>query len=157
MLLLLILKGTKIWWFFNCISRNIKSSFCSQESWPSSDCAQNYKHLTFISIAKPKILIDPTDLEGSPHGICVGQQYCMNVFTSFNVWAGYNTRLIFKQCLTEFSLFVIASLKSPVSPTIFWCPRLWVLCEIQTASSIVWTQITLFISYNDNHYTMSAS
>ena len=29
--------------------------------------------------------------------------------------------------------------------------------EMQTASSRIWTQVAKFISYDDNHYTMSAT
>ena len=29
------------------------------------------------------------------------------------------------------------------------------LCELQTDSYRIWTQVTMFISYNGNHYTIS--
>ena len=32
-------------------------------------------------------------------------------------------------------------------------PRVLVLCEIQSASSRIWTRVAVSISYDDNHYT----
>ena len=36
-------------------------------------------------------------------------------------------------------------------------PRALVLCEIQSASSGIWTCVVMSISYDDNHYTISTS
>ena len=36
-------------------------------------------------------------------------------------------------------------------------PKVWALCEMQTAPSWSWTQVTVPIYYNDNHYTTSTS
>ena len=35
-------------------------------------------------------------------------------------------------------------------------PRISILCEIQTALFSIWTLVLMSISYNDNHFTMSA-
>ena len=32
-------------------------------------------------------------------------------------------------------------------------PRVLVLCEMQSASSRIWTRVAVSISYDDNHYT----
>ena len=32
-------------------------------------------------------------------------------------------------------------------------PRVLVLCEMQSASSTIWTRVAVFISYDGNHYT----
>ena len=34
-------------------------------------------------------------------------------------------------------------------------PRVLVLCEMQSVSSRIWTRVAVFISYDDNHYTIS--
>ena len=36
-------------------------------------------------------------------------------------------------------------------------PRVLVLCEMQSATSRIWTCVTVSISYDDNHYTMGSS
>ena len=36
-------------------------------------------------------------------------------------------------------------------------PRVLVLCEMQSASSRIWTRVVLSISYDDNHYTTGTS
>ena len=36
-------------------------------------------------------------------------------------------------------------------------PRVLVLCEIQSASSRIWTRVAVSISYDDNHYTTGTS
>ena len=36
-------------------------------------------------------------------------------------------------------------------------PRVFVLCESQSASSRIWTCIAVFVSYDDNHYTTGTS
>ena len=36
-------------------------------------------------------------------------------------------------------------------------PRVLVLCEMQSASSKIWTRVAVFISYDDNHYTTATS
>ena len=36
-------------------------------------------------------------------------------------------------------------------------PRVLMLCEMQPATSRIWTRVTMSISYDDNHYTMGTS
>ena len=36
-------------------------------------------------------------------------------------------------------------------------PRVLVLCEMQSASSRIWTRVAVSISYDDNHYTMGTT
>ena len=36
-------------------------------------------------------------------------------------------------------------------------PRVFVLCEMQSVSSRIWTCVTVSISYNNNHYTTGTS
>ena len=36
-------------------------------------------------------------------------------------------------------------------------PRVLVLCEMQSASSRIWTRVAVSISYDDNHYTSGTS
>ena len=61
---------------------------------------------------------------------------CWYVFTNPFTWTGYDTRSIFKRCLT--------GLKCEI-------------CEILSLSSRIWTQLAMSISYNDNHYTTGTS
>ena len=78
----------------------------------------------------------------------------------------------FMQCLTRFAfrvfllrLVVILRLKSPVFPTILpitgarivrfiLFPKILTFCEMQTASSRIWTWVTMSIFSDDTHYTM---
>ena len=85
-------------------------------------------------------------------------------------WAECHTKSIFKRSLTDFNIsFPSPTLVvSPVCPTILtitgrriegWTPfpMLFMLCEMRTASSGIWTLVAVFIFYNDNRYTTSAS
>ena len=67
---------------------------------------------------------------------------------------------IFNQSLTvlnsEFSFSLTSchnKVKEPVCLDIY--PKVLALCEMQT--TWIWTQVAMSISYNDNHYTISAS
>ena len=89
--------------------------------------------------------------------------------------AGYNTRSIFKRSLTglnsEFSFSLTSCLTKAEEPSLSYYlpiaggrifgfipfPRVLVLCEIQSASSRIWTRIAVSISYDDNHYTTGTS
>ena len=66
----------------------------------------------------------------------------------------------------QFRLVVSKRLKNLVCPTILpiagrriigFIPftRVLMLCEMQSVSARIWTRVTGFISYDDNHYTMS--
>ena len=104
--------------------------------------------------------------------VCV---YEVILFTNPSARAGYNTRSIFKWSLTglnsEFS-FSWTSCQGWRTQSVHlfthsWrensrihtFPKLWiqVLCEMQSASSRIWTRVTVSISYNDNHYTTGTS
>ena len=85
--------------------------------------------------------------------------------------AGYDTRSIFKRCLTGLNseFFLLLDLL----PHQGWrtslpyylpiaggrligfipFPRVLVLCEMQSVSSSIWTRVAVSISYDDNHYT----
>ena len=95
----------------------------------------------------------------------------MILFTNPSTRAGYDTRSIFKQCLTGLDLeFSFSETSCPTKTEelslpnnlpmaggrIIWFipfPRVLVLCEMQSASSRIWTCVTVSISYDDNHYT----
>ena len=86
--------------------------------------------------------------------------------------AGYDTRAIFKCSLTgmnsEFTFSLTSCLTKAEELSLPYYlpiaggriigfipfPRVLVLCEMQPATSRIWTHITMFISYDDNHYTM---
>ena len=86
--------------------------------------------------------------------------------------AGYDTRSIFKQSLTglnsEFSFSKISCLTKAEELSLpYYLPiaggriigfipfaRVLVLCEMQSVSSRNWSCVAVFISYDDNHYTM---
>ena len=94
------------------------------------------------------------------------------IFTNPSARAGYDTRSIFKRSLTglnsEFSFSYISCLTKAEEPSLPYYlpiaggkiigfipfPRILVLCEMQLASSRIWTRVAVAISYDDNHYTM---
>ena len=95
----------------------------------------------------------------------------VTIFTNPSARAGYDTRSIFKRSLTglnsEFSFSLTSCLTRAEEPSlpdylpiaggriIGFIPfqRFLVLCEMQSASSRIWTRVAVFISYDDNHYT----
>ena len=91
-------------------------------------------------------------------------------WTNSSVWAGCNTRSIFKRSWTglnsEFSRrsVNISKLKkqSILLFTHGWRENSWMpiflkhISTMQTDSAGMWTQVAASISYDDNHYTMSA-
>ena len=95
------------------------------------------------------------------------------LFTNPSARAGYDTRSIFKRSLTglnsDFSFSETSCLTKAEEPSlsfylptaggriIGFIPRVLVLCEIQSASSRIWTRVAVSISYNDNHYTTGTS
>ena len=97
------------------------------------------------------------------------------LFTNPSTQAGYDTRSIFKRSLTglnsEFSFSYTNCLPKAEEPSLPYYlpiaggriigfipfPRVLVLCEMQSVSSRIWTRVTVFISYDDNHYTMGTS
>ena len=98
-----------------------------------------------------------------------------NIFTNSSARAGYDTRSIFQQsptvlnsefsfsltsCLTkaeEFSLPYYLPIAGGRIIGFIPFPRVLVLCEMQSASSRIWTCVAVFISYDNNHYTMGTS
>ena len=87
-------------------------------------------------------------------------------------WVGYDTRSNFKGTLTgsnsEFFSFSKAGCHTKVKdPSLHYylsiagrriirfipSPRVLALCEMQTASSRIWTLVTVSISYDNNNYT----
>ena len=97
------------------------------------------------------------------------------IFTNPSARAGYDTRSIFKLSLTglnsEFSFSLTSCLTKTEEPSLSYYlpiaggkiigfipfPRVLVLCEMQLVSSRIWTRVTVFISYDDNHYTTGTS
>ena len=85
--------------------------------------------------------------------------------------AGYDTRSIFKRCLTglnlefslsetrwstkaeEFSLSYYLPIAGGRIIGFIRFPRVSVLYEMQSAASRIWTRVTVSISNDDNHYT----
>ena len=85
--------------------------------------------------------------------------------------AGYDTGSIFKRSLaglnSEFSFSKSSCLTKAEEPNLsyylpiaggriigfIFFPRVLALCEMQSASSRIWTRVPVSISYNDNHYT----
>ena len=94
----------------------------------------------------------------------------MILFTNPSAQAGYDTRSIFKRCLTglnsELSFsktnFLTQAEEHSLSYYLLIAggriigfipfPRVLVLCEMQLASSRIWTCVAVSISYDDNHY-----
>ena len=94
------------------------------------------------------------------------------IFTNPSARARYDTGLIFKRSLTglnsEFSFSLASCLTKTEEPSLPYylpiaggriigfilLPRVLVLCEMQSASSRIWTRVAVSISYDDNHYTM---
>ena len=94
------------------------------------------------------------------------------IFTKPSARAGYDSRSIFKQVsIQSFSsprLVASPRLKEPSQPYYLSIaggriigsipfPRVFVLCEMQSASSRNWTRVVASISYDDHHCTMSTS
>ena len=89
--------------------------------------------------------------------------------------AGYDTRSIFKQSLTDLNSEFFFSKTSCLTKAeeislpyylpiaggrmirFIPFPRVLVLCEMQSVLSRIWTRVTVSISYNDNHYTTGTS
>ena len=96
---------------------------------------------------------------------------CLSYLPNPSARAGYDTRSIFKRCLTglnsEFSFYKTSCLTKAEEPNLSYYlpiaggriigfipfPRVLVLCEMQSVSSRIWTRIVEFNSYDDNHYT----
>ena len=96
----------------------------------------------------------------------------ISFFINRRTWTGHDTRPIFKQSLTglnsEFSLSQISCLSKAKQPSLlYYLPiaakriigfmpflRVLVLCEMQSASSRIWTRVTASISY---YYIMGTS
>ena len=100
------------------------------------------------------------------HVLMMMMMMMMILFTNPSARAGYDTRSIF-----EFRVFLLLDyLPHQGWRTLVWrtylpiaggriigfipFPRVLVLCEMQSASSRIWTRVTMSISYDDNHYTM---
>ena len=104
-----------------------------------------------------------------------GTPFCqhdlMILFTNPSARVGYDTWSIFKRSLTGFNSECSFSYTSCLtkaeepSPS-YYLPiaggriigfipfsRVLVLCEMKLFSSRIWTRVTVFISYDDNHYT----
>ena len=99
----------------------------------------------------------------------------LTIFTNPSVWVGYDTRSIFKQSLTglnsKFSFSWTSCLNKAEEPSqpyylliaggriIGFIPfsRVFVLCEMQSVLSRIWTRVAMSISYDNNHYTMGTS
>ena len=92
---------------------------------------------------------------------------CIFIFTNPSTQAGYDTRSIFKQCLTclnsEFSKaeephlpYYLPIAGGRIIGFIPY-PRVLVLRKMQSVSSRIWTCVTESISSDDNHYTTSTS
>ena len=95
----------------------------------------------------------------------------MVLFTNPSARAGYDTRSIFKRSLTglnsEFSFSQTSCLTKAEENSLPYYlpiaggrgigfipfPRVLVLCEMQSVSSMIWTGVTVSTSYDDNHYT----
>ena len=95
----------------------------------------------------------------------------MYVFTNFSAWAGCDTRSVFKRSLTGLNSEFFFSLTDcqTKAKELSLCHylliaggrivgfisflRVLVVCEIQSASSRIWTCVAMSISYDDNHGT----
>ena len=96
-------------------------------------------------------------------------------FTKPSARAGYDTRSIFKRSLTglnsDFFFSKTSCLTKAEEPSLSYYlaiaggriigfipfPRVLMLCEMQSASSRIWTRVAVSISYDDNHYTTGTS
>ena len=93
------------------------------------------------------------------------------IFTNPSAQAGYDTRSVFKQSLTGLNseFFLLLDKAEEPSLSYYWpiaggriigfipFPRVLVLCEMQSASSRVWTCVAMYIYYDDNHHTTGTS
>ena len=97
------------------------------------------------------------------------------LFTNPSARAGYDTRSIFKRSLTglnsEFSFSLTSCLTKAEEPSLSYYlpiaggrifgfipfPRVLVLCEMQSVSSMIWTRVAVSISNDDNDYTTGTS
>ena len=95
----------------------------------------------------------------------------ISIFTNPSARAGYDTRSVFKRSLTglnsEYSFSYTSCLTKAEEPSLpYYLPiaggriigfipfsRVLELCEMQSASTRIWTRIAMSISYDDNHYT----
>ena len=95
----------------------------------------------------------------------------LSYFSTPSARTGYDTRSIFKRCLTgfnsEFSFSETSYLTKAEEPSLpnylpiaggriigfIPFPRVLVLCEMQSVSSRIWTRVAVSISYDDNYYT----
>ena len=105
----------------------------------------------------------------------VSAYICICIFTNTSARAGYDTRSIFKRSLTglnsQFSFSKTNCHTKAENPCLSYnlpiargriigfipFPRVLMLCEMQSASSRIWTRVAVSISYDDNHYTMGTS
>ena len=101
--------------------------------------------------------------------------WVLTIFTNPSARVGYDTRSIFKRSLTglhsEFSFSETSCLAKAEEPSLPYYlpiaggrvigfipfPRVLVLCEMQSVSSRIWTRVAVYISYDDNDYTMGTS
>ena len=96
----------------------------------------------------------------------------LQIFTNPSAWAKCDTRSILKRSLTGLNSVIYFSLtgcltraKEPSLPYIYgeriigFIPfsRVFVLFEMKSASSRVWTRVVVSISYDDNHYATGTS
>ena len=85
---------------------------------------------------------------------------CLSYLPNPSARAGYDTRSIFKQSLTglnsEFSFSYLPIAGGRIIGFIP-LPRVLVLCEMQSVSSMIWTRVAVSISYDNNHYTTGTS
>ena len=91
-------------------------------------------------------------------------EYGCNIFLWILLRAEYDTRLIFKRSKAGLNSVFLDWLpnqvrKNTVCPTIYFYlfftsfPKALAGCEIQTASSSIWTRVAVSISDDDNLYT----
>ena len=111
--------------------------------------------------------------------VAVSISYGSNHYSTSASWlnstsrTGHNTRSIFMQSLTgwnskiSFSTGCHTKVKEHCLPYylpitgeriigFIAFPKLLALCEMQGASSRIWTQVAVFISYDCNHYTLTS-
>ena len=99
----------------------------------------------------------------------------ISIFTTPSGQAGYDTMSIFKWSWiglnSEFSFPLTSCLTKAEEPSLPYYlpiaggriigfipfPSVLVLCEMQSASSRIWTRVAVSISYDDNHYTTGTS
>ena len=79
-------------------------------------------------------------------------------------WAGCDMRLFLNFFFYPRPM-VIPRVKSKVCPIIYpWKVNIWFIpfprvlgvCKMQTASFMIWTQVVVFLSSDDNHYTTTS-